>query len=288
MKRFILIFGVLTAGCSDDIRIPTDNADSNGPTTAEGGQAGVDENFNCVGAASGSFANVFVPAGRTCHLSRSTVSGNVLAREGSRLFVSDTRVQGNIDGVEARVVQVRGGSLGGSIQIQEGSSAGEVGASVTGGTVLSQGNITIQKMTTGTIRIADVVGDISVATSNAKVKTHCTCGRLRARSSNGKIELEEHRGSVDASTSNGMIHCELGELGSEGVILATSNGRICLDLPDQVDGDVDIRVDNGVIRTEREVGGVDPEDTSGRVKGTLGRGGVPIRLRASNGTISVR
>jgi hypothetical protein len=144
------------------------------------------------------------------------------------------------------------------------------------------------KSSNGTIRIDDVVGDISVATSNAKVKTHCTCGRLRARSSNGKIELEEHRGSVDASTSNGMIHCELGELGSEGVILATSNGRICLDLPDEVDGDVDIRVDNGVIHTEREMGGADHEEASGRVKGTLGRGGVPIRLRASNGTISVR
>jgi hypothetical protein len=50
------------------------------------------------------------------------------------------------------------------------------------------------------VRIEDVVGDISVATSNAKVKTVCTCGRLRARSSNGKIELEDHRGSVDAST----------------------------------------------------------------------------------------
>jgi hypothetical protein len=144
------------------------------------------------------------------------------------------------------------------------------------------------KSSNGTIRIDDVIGDISVATSNAKVKTHCTCGRLRARSSNGKIELEEHRGSVDASTSNGMIHCEVDELGSEGVILATSNGRISLDLPEEVNGDVDIRVDNGVIRTSREVAGSSGEDRRGRVKGTLGRGGAPIRLRASNGTISVR
>ena len=145
------------------------------------------------------------------------------------------------------------------------------------------------KSSNGTIRIDDVIGDISVATSNAKVKTHCTCGRLRARSSNGKIELEEHRGSVDASTSNGMIHCELDELGAEGVILATSNGRISLDLPEEVDGDVDIRVDNGVIRTSRDVAGAaSGEDRRGRVKGTLGRGGAPIRLRASNGTISVR
>jgi Toastrack DUF4097 len=143
------------------------------------------------------------------------------------------------------------------------------------------------KSSNGTIRIEDVVGDISVATSNAKVKTICTCGRLRARSSNGKIELEEHRGSVDASTSNGMIRCEVDELGAEGVVLTTSNGRISLDLPDEVNGDVDIRVDNGVIRTAREVNGAAREESRGRVKGTLGRGGVPIRLRASNGTISL-
>ena len=143
------------------------------------------------------------------------------------------------------------------------------------------------KTSNGTIRIEDVVGDISIATSNAKVKTTCTCGRLRARSSNGKIELEDHRGSVDASTSNGPIHCDLDEMGAEGVVLTTSNGRISLDLPDQVDGDVDLRVDNGVIRTQREIPGADDE-RRGRVRGTLGRGGAPIRLRVSNGSISVR
>jgi hypothetical protein len=165
MKRLFLTLGVLVAGCSDDTRTPTDPSTSDPTTTATGGPANADENFDCVGTAAGAFANVFVPAGRTCYLQRSTVSGSVLAREGSRLFVSDTRVQGNIDGVEARVVQVRGGSLGGSIQIQEGSSAGELGAAVYGGTVLSQGNITIQKLNTGTIRIADVVlrkGNIQV------------------------------------------------------------------------------------------------------------------------------
>lgn len=143
------------------------------------------------------------------------------------------------------------------------------------------------KSSNGPIRIEDVVGDISVATSNAKVKTQCTCGRLTARCSNGKIELEEHRGSVDASTSNGTINCDLEQLGEGGVVLATSNGRIVLELPDDVDGDVDIRVDNGVIRTQREFGGNGVE-RSGRLKGTLGRGGIPIKLRASNGTISVR
>ena len=143
------------------------------------------------------------------------------------------------------------------------------------------------KSSNGPIRIEDVVGDIQVATSNAKVKTQCTCGRLTARCSNGKIELDDHRGSVDASTSNGTINCELEQLGEGGVVLATSNGRIVLELPEDVDGDLDVRVDNGVIRTGRDLGCAG-DRTGGRMKGTLGQGGIPIKLRASNGTISIR
>jgi hypothetical protein len=139
----------------------------------------------------------------------------------------------------------------------------------------------------GPVRVEDVVGDIDIGTSNARVHTHCTCGKLVARSSNGKIDLEEHRGSVDAATSNGTIHCDVDDLGKEGVVLVTSNGRIALELPDEVDGDVDIRVDNGLIRALRDFRH-SARETAGRLKGKLGRGGVPIRLRASNGTISLR
>jgi len=139
----------------------------------------------------------------------------------------------------------------------------------------------------GPVRVDDVVGDVEVHTSNAKVHTHCTCGKLVARSSNGKIELEEHRGSVDAATSNGTIRCEVEDLGKEGITLVTSNGRISLELPDDANGDVDIRVDNGLIRTLREFSH-SARERAGRLKGTLGRGGAPIRLRASNGTVSIR
>jgi hypothetical protein len=138
----------------------------------------------------------------------------------------------------------------------------------------------------GSIHVANVVGDIDVQTSNAKVACECTCGRLMARSSNGKIEVAEHRGSLDASTSNGVIHARLCEVGSEGVSLETSNGRILLELPEQVDAEVDMRVDNGLIRNERDLGNED--QANGRVRGRLGHGGSPIRLRTSNGSISLR
>lgn len=139
----------------------------------------------------------------------------------------------------------------------------------------------------GSVDVASVVGDIEVSASNAKVCCSCTQGHLVARSSNGKIELSEHRGSVDASTSNGLICASLDELGRQGVQLATSNGRIALELPEKVDADVDIRVDNGVIRSDRDLGKAAPE-RAGRLRGRLGSGGTPIRLRTSNGSVSLR
>ncbi|MDJ0846904.1 MAG: DUF4097 family beta strand repeat-containing protein [Myxococcota bacterium] len=138
----------------------------------------------------------------------------------------------------------------------------------------------------GSVDITDVVGDIEVATSNAKVCCSCTVGRLVARSSNGKIELEDHCGSVDASTSNGLIRASLESLGRDGVHLATSNGRIVLDLPEKVDAEVDIRVDNGVIRNDRELCKA-ARERSGQLRGRLGNGGALIKLRTSNGSVSL-
>ena len=139
----------------------------------------------------------------------------------------------------------------------------------------------------GPVRVTDIIGDVEVHTSNARVQAECICGRLIARSSNGKIDLSDHQGSIDAATSNGTIRCQLARIDAAGVVLATSNGRISLELPESCDCDVDIRVDNGTIRTQREMPCA-PSEKTGRLKCTLGRGGAPIRLRASNGSVSLR
>jgi len=145
----------------------------------------------------------------------------------------------------------------------------------------------VSRSSNGSICVEDVHGDVDVQTSNGKVCCSCTCGRLTARSSNRKIEIGEHEGSVDAATSNGLIHASVESLGPEGLILSTSNGRIVVELPEKVDADVDLRVDNGVIRNHRELDGAAGE-RAGRLRGRLGRGGVPIKLRTSNGSISLR
>lgn len=139
----------------------------------------------------------------------------------------------------------------------------------------------------GSISISEITGDIDVTTANAKVKCNRTHGHLRARSSNGKIEIECHQGSLDASTSNGVIRASIDELDEGGISLMTSNGRIVLSLPEKPNADVDIKVENGHVRNDLEL--MDQtRDSDGRVRGRLGLGGTPIRLRTSNGTVSLR
>ena len=195
MKRLLTTIGLALVAACDSGQEPTGATSdaSLDPTDSPATAINTDENFDCRGTVRGTFANVFVPAGATCRLQRSTVNGNVLARELSRLYVSDTRVAGNIDGVEARVVQVKGGSLEGSIQIADGSSAGELGAAVYGGTVLTQGNIQIIKMNTGSIRIADV----RLGKGNIKVEENSTGSSLEVVRNQvaQNIQVNKNRGS---------------------------------------------------------------------------------------------
>jgi DUF4097 and DUF4098 domain-containing protein YvlB len=138
----------------------------------------------------------------------------------------------------------------------------------------------------GAVSVENIEGDVEIQSSNAKVHCACVRGRLVARTSNGKIEVSQHCGSLDAATSNGVIDAEIREV-SGPVVLATSNGRISLALPEDVDADVDVRVDNGIIRSQRSLSRC-THSTGGRLAGALGLGGVPIKLRTSNGSVSVR
>lgn len=137
------------------------------------------------------------------------------------------------------------------------------------------------------VRIEDVHGNVEIHASNARVRCLDTRGSLTVYTSNGKIEITGHQGALDGCTSNGLIQAALAEVGSGGVSLVTSNGHISLALPDPVDADVDVRVDNGIIRNHRSLCHC-KRSSGGRLTGVLGRGGAPVNLRTSNGSISLK
>jgi hypothetical protein len=83
------------------------------------------EEFRCtrtVGART--LDNVKVPAGKTCTLRGTTVKGTIKVNRNARLFAVGVRVVGNVQGENARRVEVRGGSrVGGSVQVVQGRRA---------------------------------------------------------------------------------------------------------------------------------------------------------------------
>ena len=166
-------------------------------------QVGTTSDERCVGTLSGTFENVFVPVGKTCTLQNSTVQGNVKALPNSRLYMTNNRVKGNIDGDEAVLVHVRGGTVEGSIQIKEANSPSALGASITGGTVLTQGNIQIEKMNTGGILIADVVltkGSIKVEENLTRTRFEIVRNRVAQN-----VQVFKNRGTNQKFVRNNRI-----------------------------------------------------------------------------------
>ena len=66
-----------------------------------------------------------------------------------------------------------------------------------------------------------------------------------------------------------------------------AQANVLATLPDDVDADIDLRVDNGIIRNDRTLCSPAREG-NGIVRGKLGVGGALIKLRTSNGSISLR
>lgn len=107
------------------------------------------------------------------------------------------------------------------------------------------------------------------------------------RTVNGDIEATTS-GFAEAETVNGSIRARMeGRPFGRGVRFSTVNGNIDLDLPDDVDADVDAEWVNGGLETDL------PFQIRGRLSrhratGTLGDGGPPLALETVNGSIRIR
>ena len=123
-------------------------------------------------------------------------------------------------------------------------------------------------------------------TVNGDVEVRDLASDVGAKSVNGDIEISTV-GFAEASTVNGSIDAAMERYDiASGLSFSTVNGSISLDLPDDVDADVDARWVNG--RLESDL----PLELIGRVsrnsaKGVLGQGGPELNLRTVNGSIHV-
>ena len=121
-------------------------------------------------------------------------------------------------------------------------------------------------------------------TVNGDVRVHDLASEVGAKSVNGDIEIST-TGFAEASTVNGSIEAAMERYDiASGLSFSTVNGSISLDLPDDVDADVDARWVNGRLETDlllELIGRVSRRS----VRGVLGEGGPELNLRTVNGSI---
>ena len=133
--------------------------------------------------------------------------------------------------------------------------------------------------------------DIDLTSSNGSLSATDIRGRLRLRTSNGSINLVEVGGDVQADTSNGSVNATLAgsRWDGEGLDISTSNGSVRLGVPDGYNARIVASTSNGSINfgfpitVQGNLGGNRRRD----IDTTIGSGGPTLRLRTSNGSVSV-
>ncbi len=125
---------------------------------------------------------------------------------------------------------------------------------------------------------------IETVNGHLRVRRMESAGSLRAV--NGDVAIADSSGRFDARTTNGEVHAELLELSSlGGMTLESVNGPVVLVLPPETGALLDVRTMNGEFRSEFPLA---VQGAFGReFRGSIGRGGITVRLRSVNGSITV-
>jgi DUF4097 and DUF4098 domain-containing protein YvlB len=123
-------------------------------------------------------------------------------------------------------------------------------------------------------------------TTNGGVEVAGVDAGVDCKTTNGRIRISDVTGPVHAESTNGTVEAEVLELREE-VELATTNGALRLRLPDGAGAELDARTTNGNIRLDAE-SDLEPEGArKNRLRGELGGGGPSVRLRTTNGSITI-
>ena len=104
------------------------------------------------------------------------------------------------------------------------------------------------------------------------------------KTSGGSIALREIYGTLDAATSAGSLDAEILELG-KSLNLSVSSGSMTVKMPMNKGVDLDCtaqKINTGTLYNFKG----NTEKTS--LKGTLNGGGIPVTMRVSSGTLTIK
>ena len=129
--------------------------------------------------------------------------------------------------------------------------------------------------------------DLSLDTHNGGIEVTGVDGRLRFSTVNGGVTLSALNGDVRGGTVNGGLHVALSgdHWQGAGLDVETTNGGVTLAVPAGYSAHLEAGTINGGMELDF------PITAQGRIGGTisadLGHGGAPIRVRTTNGGLSL-
>jgi hypothetical protein len=129
--------------------------------------------------------------------------------------------------------------------------------------------------------------NVDVTNTNGGIRLTGVAGKHELDTTNGKIEVERCSGSLDASTTNGSINAELlGIAPGQPLRFETTNGAIKLARPANAGATLDASTTNGSIDSDLPV--ATTRTSSNSLRGTINGGGTSLRMRTTNGGITIR
>lgn len=124
-------------------------------------------------------------------------------------------------------------------------------------------------------------------TVNGDVEAHGLASDVTLSTVNGDVDVSTS-GYAEASTVNGSIEARMGSMDvEEGLTFKTVNGSVTLDLPDDVDADLDARWVNGGLDSDLPLR-LNGRMSRQRAQGVLGRGGPRLSIATVNGSVRIR
>ena len=142
----------------------------------------------------------------------------------------------------------------------------------------------------GTIRGRRLAGELKLATGDGPINLTDSSGNLNAQTGDGSVSVEGALTSVRVHTGDGTVTMAVAR-GSETTgdwTIATGDGSVTLELPDDFNADLDAHTGDGRISVEDLRVNVSGHMGKNRLRGQLGAGGASLRIRTGDGSITLR
>jgi len=140
----------------------------------------------------------------------------------------------------------------------------------------------------GAVRAHGLKGECEVSTGDGKVILDDMDGKLRARTGDGHMTVSGRFDALDLSTGDGRVDATArpGSKLANGWNLETGDGAVMIRVPHDITAMLDARTRDGHINVQL------PISVSGRLNGRqlvgeLNGGGPPLRVRTSDGSITL-